>query len=225
MTGSMSGSRGTGAMKKSISPQQATILRKDRERLSGHKSAIIWFTGLSGSGKSTLAHSLENALFRRHARTYVLDGDTIRGGLNKDLGFSHEDRGENIRRIGEVSRLFMDAGVIVLTAFISPYRADRTFVRNLVHDGEFVEVYVKCPLQTCMQRDAKGLYGKAVRGEISHFTGIDDPYEEPEMPELTLDTESMSVRQCIDAIVALLEKRRILPRRRVVTRRHIRREG
>lgn len=209
-------------MKKNSSPDRPIIGRKDRERLSGHKSALIWFTGLSGSGKSTLAQNLEQELFKRGIRTYILDGDTIRGGLNKDLGFSAEDRGENIRRIGEVARLFVDAGVIVLTAFISPYKRDRHFVRTLVQEGEYIEVYVKCSLEACRQRDVKGLYERVGRGEILQFTGIDDPYEEPEKPELTLDTESLSVRQCINAITALLEKRGILPRPR--TRRRSRRQ-
>ncbi|WP_457755224.1 adenylyl-sulfate kinase, partial [Thermovibrio ammonificans] len=152
------------------------ITRADRERLKGHKSFILWFTGLSGSGKSTLSHKVEEKLYEMGVHTYVLDGDNIRQGLNKDLGFSEEDRRENIRRIGEVAKLFVDAGVAVLTAFISPYRRDREFVRNLVDKGDFIEVYVKCPLEVCEQRDPKGLYKKARAGQIKNFTGIDDPY-------------------------------------------------
>lgn len=186
------------------------IERKDRERLSGHKSVIIWFTGLSGSGKSTLACHLERALFHCGIRTYLLDGDNIRKALNKDLGFSKEDRAENIRRVGEIARLFVDSGVVVLTAFISPYRKDRDFVRNLVQKGEFIEVYVKCPLEICKKRDVKGLYNKAEHGELQQFTGVDDPYEEPQQAELTIDTESMDVKQCIDKIIGFLERNKIL---------------
>lgn len=197
-------------MEKSITPHQSMIERKDREKLSGHKSVIIWFTGLSGSGKSTLACRLEHALFHCGIRTYILDGDNIRKALNKDLGFSKEDRTENIRRVGEIARLFLDSGVVVLTAFISPYRNDRDFVRNLMQKGEFIEVYVKCPLETCKKRDVKGLYNKAEHGELQQFTGIDDPYEEPQHAELTIDTESMDVEQCIDTIIGFLERNKIL---------------
>lgn len=197
-------------MKKSITPQQSMILKKDREKQSGHKSAIIWFTGLSGSGKSTLACHLEHALFHRGMRTYLLDGDNIRKALNKDLGFSKEDRAENIRRVGEVARLFVDSGVLVLTAFISPYRKDRDFVRNLVRKGEFIEVYVKCSIEICRKRDVKGLYNKVEQGELLQFTGVDDPYEEPQQAELTIDTESMDVEQCIDTIIGFLERKKIL---------------
>ena len=174
-----------------------TITKLDRQRLNHHGSVILWFTGLSGSGKSTLAYQLEENLFKKGVRTYVLDGDNIRTGLNKDLGFSAEDREENIRRIAEVAKLFVDAGVVVLTAFISPYRKDRAIARSLVGADEFVEIYVKCPLEICEQRDAKGLYEKARSGIIKQFTGIDDPYEEPENPEIVIETDKMSVEECV----------------------------
>jgi adenylylsulfate kinase len=160
---------------KIIIPHKGKIKKEDRQRQKGHKSAILWFTGLSGSGKSTLAHAVEERLFEMGVHTYVLDGDNIRTGLNKDLGFSAEDRKENIRRIGEVAKLFVDAGIMTLTAFISPYKQDRQFVRSLVKKGEFIEIYVKCPLEICERRDVKGLYKKARRGIIKNFTGIDDP--------------------------------------------------
>lgn len=190
--------------KKILVSYKGRITRKDREKLNGHKSFILWFTGLSGSGKSTLSHKVEEKLHEMGVHTYVLDGDNIRQGLNKDLGFSEEDRRENIRRIGEVAKLFVDAGVAVLTAFISPYRRDREFVRNLVDEGDFIEVYVKCPLEVCEQRDPKGLYKKARAGEIKNFTGIDDPYEEPENPEIVVETDKMSVEQCVDKIIDYL---------------------
>ncbi len=169
----------------------------------GHESYTVWFTGLSGSGKSTLAYALEEALVARGVTAYVLDGDNIRFGLNRDLGFSPEDRTENIRRIGEVCRLFQDAGVVVLTAFISPYRADREQVRQLHPDGTFVEVYVNTPLDVCEARDVKGLYKKARAGEIPEFSGITAPYEPPESPELTVDT-SRPLETCVDQILTAL---------------------
>jgi adenylylsulfate kinase len=166
---------------------------------------IIWFTGLSGSGKSTIAGALEQALFGLGQHTYLLDGDNVRHGLNKDLGFSDQDRIENIRRIGEMSKLFVDAGMIVLSAFISPFRADRRMVRDLVGSKEFVEVFMDTPLATCEDRDPKGLYKKARLGEIKNFTGIDSEYEIPEKPEVTIDTSTMSVEQCVTAIVEYLQ--------------------
>ncbi len=196
---------------KFIIPHRGNINKKDRQRLMGHKSAILWFTGLSGSGKSTLAHAVEEKLYTIGIHTYVLDGDNIRTGLNKDLGFSEKDRQENIRRIGEVAKLFVDAGLIVLTAFISPYRKDRNFVRNLVEDGEFIEIYVKCPLEVCEQRDVKGLYKKAREGIIKNFTGIDDPYEEPENPEITVETHIETVEESVSKIVNYLIKKGIIP--------------
>jgi adenylylsulfate kinase len=166
---------------------------------------IIWFTGLSGSGKSTIAGALEQALFGLGQHTYLLDGDNVRHGLNKDLGFSDDDRIENIRRIGEMSKLFVDAGMIVLSAFISPFITDRRMVRDLVGNKEFVEVFMDTPLATCEDRDPKGLYKKARLGEIKNFTGIDSEYEIPEKPEVTVDTSTMSVEQCVTVIVEYLQ--------------------
>lgn len=167
---------------------EGDITKTDRERLAGHRGVCLWFTGLSGSGKSVISLETENLLFEKGVRTYVLDGDNIRHGLNNDLGFSPEDRNENIRRIGEVSKLFVDAGTIVMTAFISPYREDRDRVRKILQDGEFVEIYVEADLDTCEERDPKGLYKKARAGEIKEFTGISAPYESPENPELIINT-------------------------------------
>jgi adenylylsulfate kinase len=186
------------------------ITRADREKLNGHRSFILWFTGLSGSGKSTIAHRLEENLFRKNIRTYVLDGDNVRAGLNRDLGFSAEQREENIRRIGEVAKLLIDAGVVVLTAFISPYKKDRAIARNLVNKGEFVEIYVRCPVEICEQRDVKGLYRKARQGIVRQFTGIDDPYEEPEGPEIILETDRKNIDQCVQQIFEFLEANRLV---------------
>lgn len=182
----------------------ATVTRARREAQNGHRGAILWFTGLSGAGKSTLAHEVEERLHQMGCRTFVLDGDNVRHGLCGDLGFSAEDRVENIRRIGEVAKLFMEAGVIVLTAFISPFRADRDKVRAMVHAGEFVEIYCRCPIEVCEQRDAKGLYKKARAGEIVQFTGISSPYEAPDKPELMVDTSRQSLDECVQQVVAML---------------------
>ncbi len=195
---------------KFVVPHKGKITREDREKLKGHKSFILWFTGLSGSGKSTIAHRVEELLYERSVHTYVLDGDNIRMGLNKDLGFSEKDRKENIRRIGEVAKLFIDAGIVVLSAFISPYREDREFVRNLVNEGDFIEIYVKCPIEICEQRDPKGLYKKARAGIIKNFTGIDDPYEEPENPEIVVETDKMTVDMCAEKIIRYLENRNLI---------------
>ena len=184
------------------------IAKKDRERLAGHRGVCLWFTGLSGSGKSVISRETENSLFERGVRTYVLDGDNIRHGLNSDLGFSPEDRNENIRRIGEVSKLFVDAGIIVMTAFISPYREDRDRVRKILHDGEFVEIYVEADLKTCEERDPKGLYKKARAGEIKEFTGISAPYEAPERPELIINTtQETSVKKNAQKVITYLESK------------------
>jgi adenylylsulfate kinase len=180
------------------------VTRHDRNRRNNHESAIIWFTGLSGSGKSTIACALEKRLYELSVQTYILDGDNMRFGLNSDLGFTDEDRKENIRRIGEVAKLFVDAGVLVLSSFISPFTQERGLVRNLVEDNEFIEIYVKCPLDVCEQRDPKGLYVKARKGEISHFTGIDSPYEEPARAELTIDTSQISIEEAVEEIVQYL---------------------
>ena len=194
-------------MDKFIRPHEGVIQKGDRQRLNGHTSAVVWFTGLPGSGKSTLASRLEERLFGRGVRTFVIDGDNVRAGLNKDLGFSAEDREENIRRIGEVAKLFVEAGVMVMTAFISPYRKDREFVRNLVGKGEFIEVYVKCPLGVCEQRDVKGHYKMARQGILKHFTGIDDPYEEPERPERVIETDQMTVDEGVEQIIRYLAEK------------------
>lgn len=184
----------------------ATVTRERRERLNGHRSAILWFTGLSGAGKSTLAHAVEERLHEIGCRTFVFDGDNVRHGLCADLSFSAEDRHENIRRIGEMAKLFMEAGVIALTAFISPFRADRQKVRAMVRAGEFFEIYVKCSLATCENRDVKGLYKKARAGMIPDFTGISSPYEEPLDPEIVVDTERFSLEECVEQVVAILTR-------------------
>lgn len=179
----------------------ATVTRARREHLNGHRGAIIWFTGLSGAGKSTLAHAVEEALHQQGCRTIVLDGDNVRHGLCGDLGFSEKDRVENIRRIGEMAKLFMEAGVIVLTAFISPYRADRERVRAMVERGSFIEVYCDSPIEVCETRDVKGLYKKARAGQIAEFTGISSPYEAPETPELALNTGAEELDICVRQVV------------------------
>ncbi len=189
---------------------EATVTREDRERLNGHRGCILWMTGLSGAGKSTLAHAVEERLHRMGCRTYVLDGDNVRHGLNGDLGFSPEDREENIRRIGEVAKLMMEAGVIALTAFISPYRKDRDKVRAMVGEGDFIEIYCEAPLEVCEQRDVKGLYQKARAGEIPEFTGISAPYEAPERPELVVRTGEQDLQACTDQVIAYLRDRGIV---------------
>ncbi|NPB04763.1 MAG: adenylyl-sulfate kinase [Aquificae bacterium] len=199
--------------KKFVIPHKGRISKADRQRLKGHKSCIVWFTGLSGSGKSTIAHALEEELYKRGVHTYVLDGDNVRTGLNKDLGFSEEDRRENIRRLGEVAKLFVDAGIITLVAAISPYKRDREFVRNLVEPGEFVEVYVRCPVEVCETRDPKGLYKKARQGIIKNFTGIDAPYEEPENPEILIESDKESVQNAVLKIIKFLEEKGIIPKK------------
>jgi adenylylsulfate kinase len=191
---------------KFIIPHNGIIKEKDRCKLNNQKSTILWFTGLSCSGKSTLAYKVEERLFFRGLHTYVLDGDNIRAGLNNNLGFSAEDRQENIRRIGEVAKLFVDAGVIVMAAFISPYERDRERVRNIVEEKEFVEVYVRCPLSVCENRDTKGLYKKAREGIIKQFTGIDAPYEEPENPEIIIDTDKLTIEESVYKIICYLEE-------------------
>jgi adenylylsulfate kinase len=189
---------------------QGAVTRDDREKLNGHKGCTVWLTGLSGSGKSTIAVDLEKALLSRGTRAYILDGDNIRHGLNKNLGFSPEDRTENIRRIGEVAKLFTEAGMVAVTAFISPYRADRDQVRAIMADGDFIEVHVDCPVEVCEQRDVKGLYKKARAGEIKEFTGISAPYEAPEKPELRIDTTGQSVDASAIQIISCLERRGVI---------------
>lgn len=189
---------------------QSDVMKQNRQQLNGHKSAIIWFTGLSGSGKSTLSVALETILYKQGIHTYRLDGDNIRHGLNRNLGFSQADRSENIRRIGEVSKLMVDAGILTLTAFISPYHEDREQVRQLVEPEEFIEVYVKASIETCEERDPKGLYKKARLGEIKNFTGIDAPYEEPRNPEVVIDTNQLSVEESVDIIVTYLKEKKYI---------------
>ena len=182
----------------------------DREKLLGQKGATIWLTGLSGSGKSTLAQEVESYLYEQGCLTFILDGDNVRHGLNSNLGFSPDDREENIRRLGEVSKLFTQTGVIILTAFISPYRKDRRRAREICPEGRFIEVYVDCPLEICEQRDPKGLYKKARRGEIPDFTGISAPYEAPEASEVTVNSGSQSVEECVETIVNYLVEKEII---------------
>lgn len=186
------------------------ITREDRQKLNGHRGAVLWFTGLSGCGKSTIANAVDQLLHERGVHTFVLDGDNIRMGLNKNLGFTPEDRTESIRRIGEVARLFSDGATIVLTAFISPYKADRDLVRALLPEGEFIEILVQASLETCESRDPKGLYKKARAGEIKNFTGLDAPYEAPENPEIVLDSDNKGVEALAREVVAYLTSRSVL---------------
>lgn len=188
----------------------ATVTRARREQQNNHKSTILWFTGLSGAGKSTLAHAVEERLHQLGCRTYVLDGDNVRHGLCGDLGFSDDDRKENIRRIGNVAKLFLEAGTIVLTAFISPFRSDRDMVRNLVMHGDFQEIFCAASLEVCEQRDTKGLYKKARQGLISDFTGISSPYEEPSKPELVVDTGSQDLAASAELVIDFLKSRGIV---------------
>ena len=189
----------------------ATVTRECREAQNGHRGAIIWFTGLSGSGKSTLAHAVEESLHHSGCRTFVLDGDNVRHGLCGDLGFSVKDRQENIRRIGEMTKLFMEAGVIVLTAFISPYRVDRERIRGMVEHGDFIEIYCDTSIDICETRDVKGLYKKARAGEIAEFTGISSPYQVPENPELTVNTGTASLNDCVQQVIKVITNRVIYP--------------
>lgn len=198
-------------MKKSsnIIWHQASVSQQDRERLNGHRGVTLWFTGLSGSGKSTLAHAVEKHLYEMKVRTYVLDGDNVRHGLCGDLGFSNVARRENIRRIGEVSKLFVDAGMIVLTAFISPFRSDRQQVRKLL-GKRFIEIYCDCPLNICESRDVKGLYKRARAGEVREFTGISSPYEAPEAAEIIVNTDSLNLHESTQKIVRYLADQKII---------------
>ena len=189
----------------------STVTRDARAKQRGHRSAILWFTGLSGAGKSTLANAVNSALFEQGLACYVLDGDNIRHGLCKDLGFSDADREENIRRIGEVAKLFVDAGVVALTAFVSPFKADRDKVRALVPAGDFIEIHCAADLAVCEGRDTKGLYAKARAGEIKEFTGISSPYEAPDQPELRVDTGSQSLDTCVAQVLAYLGSQQIIP--------------
>jgi len=188
----------------------ATVTRERRQRLNGHRSFVLWFTGLSGSGKSTLAHAVEERLHQMSCRTFVFDGDNVRHGLCSDLGFGEADRRENIRRIGEMTRLFVEAGVIAMTAFISPFRAERQMVRALFEPGEFIEIYCDCSLETCESRDVKGLYAKARAGLIPNYTGISSPYEEPQSPEIHIRTDRQSLEDSVDAVLNYLKDRRLV---------------
>lgn len=188
----------------------ATVTRARRETQNGHRSVMLWFTGLSGAGKSTLAHAVEEHLYQTGCRTFTFDGDNVRHGLCSDLNFSAEDRVENIRRVGEMGKLFLEAGVIALTAFISPFRSDRAKVRSLLPHGEFFEIYCHCPLEVCEERDVKGLYKRARAGEINNFTGISSPYEEPEDPELVVNTGSLSLEDSVATVIGLLRERGVI---------------
>jgi adenylylsulfate kinase len=187
----------------------ATVTRERREKLQGHRGVVLWFTGLPSSGKSTIAHAVEERLHQKGLRTFVLDGDNVRHGLCGDLGFSEQDREENIRRIGEVAKLFVEAGTVVLTAFVSPFRRDRERARGLLLHGDFLEIYSRCPVEVCERRDPKGHYRRARDGNLASFTGVSAPYEEPTDPELILETSRLSIEQSVDAVMALLNDRGI----------------
>ena len=189
---------------------QASVTRQRRNKLNNHRSVVLWFTGLSGSGKSTLAHVLEEKLFQKGCRTFVLDGDNVRHGLNSNLDFSEAGRTENIRRISEVSKLMLESGLIVMTAFISPINKDRGEARQLISNEDFIEIYCKASIETCETRDVKGLYKRARAGEITNYTGIDSPYEVPENPELTIDTDNQSLEGSVSTILSFLKSNGII---------------
>ena len=189
----------------------ALVTRGQRERLNGHRGCMLWFTGLSSSGKSSIAHAVEERLHRRGCRTFVLDGDNIRQGLCADLDFSASDRAENLRRIGEVGKLFLEAGTITLAAFISPSRIDGERVRALFAPGEFMEIYCECPVAACERRDVKGMYRRARAGEIQDFTGVSAPYEPPQRPDLVLPTAELPIDECVERVLALIERQAVLP--------------
>ncbi|MDQ6597209.1 adenylyl-sulfate kinase [Bacillus salipaludis] len=197
-------------MKRNIIWHQSAVTKSDRHQLNGHKSCVLWFTGLSGAGKSTLANAVDYALFQHGIKSYVLDGDNVRHGLNRDLSFREEDRKENIRRVGEVSKLFVDSGHIVSSAFISPFRCDRALVRSMFENGEFIEIFLKCPIHVCENRDPKGLYKKARNGEIPDFTGISSPYESPDRPEILIETDRYTIEESVNKILFVLKERKIL---------------
>ena len=211
--GLQAGLKGRDVLADNIVWHDHKITRAERSVNKNQKPCLLWFTGLSGSGKSTIANALDVALHKRGYHTFLLDGDNVRHGLCSDLGFSDDDREENIRRVGEVCKLFADAGLIVMSAFISPFTSDRRMVRKLFPAGEFIEVFMDTPLATCEERDPKGLYQKARSGQIKHFTGIDSPYEVPSHPELRLDTSTMSVEECVDTLIAYLLEREMIIRR------------
>ncbi|MEW6052265.1 MAG: adenylyl-sulfate kinase [Nitrospirota bacterium] len=189
---------------------KSKVTREDRWKLNRHRSSLVWITGLPGSGKSTIAHELEHRLMQEGVRTFVLDGDNVRQGLCRDLGFSASDRKENLRRIGEVGKLFADAGILTIAAFASPYRADRLMVRRMFGEGDYIEVYLKCRLEVCESRDPKGMYRKARCGEIQNFTGVSDPYEPPENPEILLETDTLSVGESVARILHFLQEKELI---------------
>lgn len=191
--------------KNNVTWHNVLVSREDREKLHGHKGAVVWFTGLSASGKSTVAHLVEKEIFSRGCSTYVFDGDNVRHGLCSDLSFSASDRTENIRRIGEMVKLFVDAGIIVLATFISPFRKNRERIRELISEGQFFEIYINCPVEVCSQRDKKGIYEKAKAGLIKEFTGISSPYEPPLSPELVIDSAEISADEAVKKVISLLE--------------------
>ncbi len=193
-------------MAENIKKHEYTISRKRRNEAHKHASFVLWFTGLSGSGKSTIANAVEEQLFNTGMHTYTLDGDNIRGGINKDLGFTEEDRNENLRRIAEVAKLFVDAGIITMASFISPTRKDREMVKEIIGDAHFFEIFIDTPLFVCEQRDPKGLYKKARRGEIKNFTGIDAPYEPPQQPDLHILTENTTPEACVKKVITFVEQ-------------------
>ena len=192
---------------KNIARFDGYVKRGDRNKAYGHKSGVVWFTGLSASGKSTIAHTLEKILFEKGIKVYVFDGDNIRHGLNSDLGFSPEDRRENLRRIAEVSKLFVDAGLIVLACFVSPYRKDREYIKQIIGKEDFIEIYVKCPVEVCEKRDPKGFYKKAKAGIIKGYTGVDAPYEEPENPDLIIESDKLSPEESAKKVYEFLVKK------------------
>ncbi len=196
--------------KNNIVWQHSLVNKAERNLRNGHKSAVLWLTGFSGAGKSTLAHAIERRLYERNCATFVLDGDNVRHGLCADLGFSQHDREENIRRVGEMAKLFTEAGVIAITAFISPFIADRERVRSIMPAGEFIEIYCRCPLEVCEGRDVKGLYAKARQGMITDFTGISSPYEPPVNPEITVDTGKDSLDACVEHVLNYLQQHQII---------------
>jgi adenylylsulfate kinase len=193
-----------------ITYHHATVTKERREKQNGHRSLTIWFTGLSGAGKSTIAHAVEEQLHRMGCRTFVFDGDNVRHGLNNNLGFTREDRKENVRRIGEMCKLFVEGGMIALTAFISPYAEDRKMVRQMFQNGDFIEIYCDCSFEVCESRDAKGLYAKAKGGVITNFTGVSAPYEKPEKPEITISTDKASIEECVNKVIVYLEHTGVL---------------
>lgn len=197
-------------MDKHIVWHETLVTKPERNRINKHKSGLVWFTGLPASGKSTLAHHLEKELFDRGIRAYVLDGDNVRHGINANLGFSREDRRENLRRIAEISKLFVDAGVVVLAAFVSPYKEDRDFVKSVVGQDGFFEVYVKCSVDVCEKRDPKGHYKRAKAGIIKEYTGVSAPYEVPETPDIEIDTEELDVQTSVQRILEFLDKKRFI---------------